>query len=474
MSTVILYNRAMQKLSRSQRIALNILCIIGLWALIVPAPAAAQSSTSLPDAHLGYGIHVGPYSSADPDLVDQLGMDWVKLYTEGQIGTYSHKRILYRMDIGWPGDGNWDTVRSQIRERAARLAAAGVDAVEIHNEPNLAMEWPHGPNAWEYTVLLRVAYTEVKAVAPQLIVVSGGLAPTVTTADRRAISDIEFAAEMLDNGAAQWFDAFGYHPYGYNQPPEVEPSTDTLTFRRVELIRALFEERGIYDKQIWLTEFGWLRDPAEENVHCSDSDPNFAGFAWMRVSSQTQADYTVRAFDWADRNWEWAGPMFLWNLNWSLYTPNVSPMCSHMRWFGVLDTKGNPLPVFQRVAAMTHRYSDYLPHLTIYAENMSAETSIYCPGSILVGEFEIVNSGYPGSFTATVDVAVPPGGPPVEVYPDQLRSGDLVQVYADTTDLAPGLHVIYLNVRTTIGGRAVAEVIQGYIVVTDLQSECSP
>jgi hypothetical protein len=461
----------MRKYSRSRLLiaALIILCLFPLWP-IPSRPAAAQSPGSLPPPHLGYGIHVGPHSTADPALVDQLRMDWVKLYTEGQIGTYSDKRILFRMDLGWPND--WDAFRTQIRERAARLASLGVDAVEVHNEPNLSLEWPRGPNAWEYTVMLRVAYTEIKAVAPQIIVVSGGLAPTVTTADRRAISDIEFAAEMLDNGAAQWFDAFGYHPYGYNQAPEVEPSADTLSFRRVELIHALFEERGIYDKQIWLTEFGWLRDPAEEGVFCSDSDPNFSGFAWLRVSAQTQADYTVRAFDWADRHWPWAGPMFLWNLNWSLYTTDVSPMCSHMRWFGVLDTKGNPLPVFQRVAAMPHRYSDYLPHVTIFAENMSVETSIYCPGSVQVGEFEVINSGYPGSFTATVDVAVPPGGPPVEVYPEQVHDGDQVQVYADTTDLAPGLHVIYLNVRTTIGGRAVAEVIQGYIVVTDLEGEC--
>ena len=37
-----------------------------------------------------------------------------------------------------------------------------------------------------------------------------------------------------------------------------------------------------------------------------------------------------------------------------------------------------------QVAAMPHRYSDYLPNLTIYAEDLSVETSIYCPGSVLV------------------------------------------------------------------------------------------
>jgi hypothetical protein len=446
-----------------------IVCLVTAWFTSV-SPAVAQGRDDLPPPHLGYGIHLGPLNTVDPAWVDQLRMDWVKVYETSQIGLFSNKRILYRMDLPWPS--NWAAFRASVRERATQLATLKVDAIEVHNEPNLANEWPHGPNAWEYTQMLRVAYTEIKDVAPNIIVVSGGLAPTITTADRRAISDIDFAAEMLDNGAAQWFDAFGYHPYGYNAPPETAPSYDTLVFRRVELIRQLFEERGIYDKQIWLTEFGWLRDPAEDGVQCSDSNPDFAGFAWLRVSGQTQADYTVRAFDWADRHWPWAGPMFLWNLNWALYPPGVSPMCSHMRWFSILRSDGSPLPVFERVAAMPHRYSDYLPHLTIYAHNMTVETSVECPGSVMVGEFEVVNSGYPGSFSARVESVSPPGGPGLEVYPPRVRSGDTVQVFADTTGLSPGLHVIYVNTEATIGGQIVSEVIQGYIVVTETAGGC--
>ncbi|GIV82005.1 MAG: hypothetical protein KatS3mg051_1359 [Anaerolineae bacterium] len=249
--------------------------------------------------------------------------------------------------------------------------------------------------------------------------------------------------------------------------PKPNQTPTQLNFRRVELIRALFEERGIYDKQIWLTEFGWLRDPAEDGVTCSDSDPNFAGFAWLRVSGQTQADYTVRAFDWADRHWPWAGPMFLWNLNWALYPPDMTPLCSHMRWFSLLRADGSPLPVFQRVASMPRRFSDYLPRLTLYARDMTVETGMACPGSVPVGEFQVVNSGYPGTFTAQVEGVSPPDGPALEVYPPRVASGDTVQVYADTTNLLPGLHTIYVNVTASIGDQLVAETIQGYIVVTD-------
>jgi hypothetical protein len=234
----------------------------------------------------------------------------------------------------------------------------------------------------------------------------------------------------------------------------------------------LFEERGIYNKQIWLTEFGWLRDPAEDGIQCSDGDPNFAGFAWLRVPGQTQADYTVRAFQWADQHWPWAGPMFLWNLNWSLYTPDIVPTCSHMRWFGILRSDGSPLPVFERVATMPRRYSDYQPQLTIYARDMTVENSIFCPGSVLVGEFDVVNSGFPGTFAATIEAVTPPGGPPVEVFPPTVTNGDTVQVYADTTGLDFGMHVIYVNVTATIAGELMSQSIQGYLVINDMQGEC--
>lgn len=457
---------------------LNLLFTIGcLFAGIISPvcsfslqPAAAQGQSSRPAPHLGYGVHVAPNTNVNPALVDQLRMDWVKLYEVGQIGAFPNQRILFRMDLPWPS--NWEAFRTSVRQRAAELSALGVEAIEVHNEPNLANEWPHGPNAWEYTQMLRVAYTQIKAVNPNIIVVSGGLAPTITTADRKAISDLDYAAEMLDNGAAQWFDVFGYHPYGYNQPPEAEPSYDTLTFRRAELIRKLFEDRGIYDKQIWMTEFGWLRDPAEDGVSCSESDPNFAGFAWLRVSGQTQADYTVRAFDWADRYWPWTGPMFLWNLNWSLFPTGMTPLCSHMRWFSILRSDGSTLPVFERVAGMSRRTSDYLPHLTIYAPDMTVETSLSCPGSIMVGEFKVLNTGYPGHFSASVSAASPPDGPPVEIYPQEVSNGDTVQVFADTQDLSPGMYIIYVNVTATINDQMVAEMIQGYIVVSEGQGGC--
>src|SRR5262245_9000082 len=152
-----------------------------LGSLLIPAQAWVIRADDSTPPHLGYGIHIAPNTNVNPSLVDQLGMDWVKIYEPGQVGAFPGKRILYRMDLRWPGD--WNQFKGDVANRARALAGLKITAVEIGNEPNLINEWGHTPNAWEYVQLLRVAYTTIKAVNPDIIIVSAGLAPTLTTKD---------------------------------------------------------------------------------------------------------------------------------------------------------------------------------------------------------------------------------------------------------------------------------------------------
>lgn len=443
------------------------------------APTSPESSTvrsgvnPIPKPHLGYGIHIAPNTNLDPAAVARLGMNWVKLYDENQIPLYPNQNILFRLDQRWPD--NWEVFRRDMRTTAARLAAAGVDAIEVHNEPNLIIEWPQGPNGWEYTQLLRVAYAEIKAVAPQITVVSAGLAPTITTPDRRAITDIDFAREMFDNGAGNYFDAFGYHPYGFAYAPEMSPAYNILNFRRVELLRQLMVEYGLEDKQIWMTEFGWMRDPAEEGMSCSTTDPDFEGFAWLKVDGRTQADYIVRSFDYADKNWEWAGPMFLWNLNWSLIPPQTIHPCNHMRWFALLRPNGQPTLAYESVVTMPRRPVRLIPEMTLVArDDMTVDIGVACPAVIQVGQFEVENTGARGTtFIAEIRPAQSLSGPKVTVSPEVAAPGEIITVYADTRNLQTGLYVVFINVRTEIAGQRVVRNIRGYIAVKDSFASCN-
>lgn len=453
---------------------LSTLCL-GMAAIFVLSSSNISQTQAEPEAiprpHLGYGIHIAPYAGGGgAGVAEQLGMDWVKLYEPRQISSYPSQKILFRMDFGWPSD--WNQFRVDLRARLGELAGyGGVEAIEVHNEPNLQLEWPRGPNPAEYVQLLRVVYQEIKAFDARIIVVSAGLAPAPDSPI--SMSDLTFARQMFLNGAGQYFDVFGYHPYGANNPPEQDPSPDLMNFRRTELIRDMMVEFDLDDKQIWLTEFGWLRNPAEDGVTCSPSDPGFRDFQWMLVDGRTQADYTVRAYDYADRYWEWAGTTFLWNLNWSLLPLEALSPCNHMRWFAILDSSGRPTLTYNRVAAMSRRPAELVPQLALVANQMTVEVGVTCPALVELGRFEIANVGYPGEFEVEISPALSFSGPTVEVTPERAEIGDTVVVYADTTGLTTGMYIIYVNVQSTIAGRRVSQSIEGYVIVSDSYAACN-
>ncbi len=446
------------------RFVLSILLLL-TWLANAPSPVLGRATNP---PHLGYGVHFAPNTNVNPSLVSALGMDWVKIYDPGMAALFPGKRVLYRMDLHWPND--WTAFRSDVMSAARALAGLPITAVEVGNEPNLINEWIQTPNAWQYTQMLRVAYTEIKAAAPDMIVVSGGLAPTITTPGRGAVNDLEFAQEMLDNGAGQWLDAFGYHPYGYDQAPEVSPDAHELVFRRTERLRAIMEAHGVF-KQVWLTEFGWLRDPGEDGVSCSENDPEFKGFSWLRVSGQTQANYLVRAFQYADAHWPWVGPMFVWNLNWS-QQPGLGD-CNQMRWFALLHKDGSPTVAFGRLQQLEHHVSDYLPHLELHADAMSVTVSLACLHRVAVGSFTIENTGYPAPTVLTIEPANGPDPPFAEVAPSRARAGDMVGVFVNPAGLhTPGQYTIHVNVRAVINGRPLSQQVQGYVVVQQSDLIC--
>jgi hypothetical protein len=439
--------------------------LIPLIACLFLATTIVRADDEVPveiTPHLGYGIHFAPNTSVNPALVNQLNMDWVKIYDPGMAGLFPGKRVLYRLDLRWTND--WNGYRNSLYAAFQGIATLPIDAVEIGNEPNLINEWGYTPNAWEYVQVLRVAYTIAKQVKPSLIIVSAGLAPTITTGDRSAINDLEYAKEMFENGAGQWFDAFGYHPYGYNMPPEADPTEYELVFRRTERIRALMESYGIY-KQVWLTEFGWLRDPAEDGVSCSDSDPNFRGFAWLRVSARQQADYLVRAFDYAHKNWQWAGPMFVWNLNWQQLSW-LNP-CDHVRWFSLLNLRGEPVPAFYALQSMPRYTSDYLPRLEVSPTHLAADVYMACLDRVPLGRITIHNMGYPvGNLRATIQPVSNPYTPPVEVTSETATVDEVIGIFADAREISsPGEYLVFINVRATVGDVPFSQSVQGTLRV---------
>ena len=277
----------------------------------------------------------------DADLVQGLGFGWLKEQfswsaISGSRGGYDWFRtdwivklaaerklkLLVRLDkapfwaLSEAGDaGKYSDTPPRdpalMGEFCGALAgryAGRIAAYEVWNEPNLAREWGgRPPNPAEYVALLKACYTAIKAADPRAIVVSAGLAPTITDDTSVAMPDDQFFHGLYAAGGAAYFDMLGVHAPGYGNPPERSPD-DTQAdafwqnrvwcFRHVEDIRALMVAAGDGDKQIAVTEMGWTTDPIHND------------YSWYAVSEAMQADYLVRAFQYAKANWQpWIGLM---------------------------------------------------------------------------------------------------------------------------------------------------------------------
>ena len=233
----------------------------------------------------------------------------------------------------------------------AERYAGRIAAYEVWNEPNLTREWGNQPpDPAAYLALLKPCYLAIKAADPAAIVISAGLAPTGTDDSAVAMPDEAYYRALYAAGAAPYFDMLGVHAPGYMNPPERSPA-DTeadpalaarwITFRHVEDIRALMLEYGDGDKQIAITEMGWTTD---------QQNPTYS---WYAVSEATQADYLVRAYQYAQANWSpWIGLMsmvYIADQEWTA--------ANEQYWWAITrpTAAGDPaltLPAYAALAAM--------------------------------------------------------------------------------------------------------------------------
>ncbi|HEY4691525.1 MAG TPA: cellulase family glycosylhydrolase [Anaerolineae bacterium] len=176
-----------------------------------------------------------------------------------------------------------------------------IHAYQVWNEPNLSREWGgQSPDPAGYVELLKACYIAIKRADPDALVISAGMAPTGTWTDS-VMPDDMFIDKMYQAGAAPYFDLLGVHAPGFKAPPEASPDEVVahpdlggqrfFSFRHAEDLRAIMVKYGDADKQVAVLEMGWTTD----RIHPE--------YAWHAVDEQTQADYLVRAFGYAQEHW---------------------------------------------------------------------------------------------------------------------------------------------------------------------------
>jgi hypothetical protein len=430
----------------------------------VPLPGPLRP-ISLSSPHLGYGINVRLEDNVDP-LFAPLGLEWIKLWEEYEEDPPS-ERLPYQVLFSIERNGmavDLDEWGDQV-EAIAEAGLGRVEAYEIGNEPNVDRFWGGAvPDPGQYVQVLQVAYERIKAIDPAAIVVSAGLAPVGRVEGTCngwsgnnciAMDEREYAHHMLLLGAGDYFDAFGYHPYGFAYEPEVAADLvdNGFAFRGTEVMYHLLEQHDLGHKPVWATEFNWLRDWTEDGGMPSRCQDEYgAVFGWMEVTGVEQANYITRAFQYADENWPWMGAMFVWNLDWHNYH---TWDCEAARYFSVRKEDGTAhgasTLAYEALQSMRKRPGHFGPRLAVEPMALGFVADVAEPG-VFTATISPWNAGYRVlTWTATVSaglgvtptLAITTGhqGRPLTVtvdstsYSTGVFTGSII-VSATTTDVA--------------------------------------
>ncbi|MFN8490399.1 MAG: hypothetical protein U0350_22615 [Caldilineaceae bacterium] len=355
----------------------------------LPAKAAGQMNGSF-----GYGIEAQMVDNHQAEqvmrMVSDMGFSWVKQKISwkrfeqdkpGQIDWVSMTEIITAanrsgIDIlftvvnapDWAREPHFDSsvegppVDPQTYAHFAGAVAkhfcgSALKAIEVWNEQNMHYAWGKRPlNPQDYIALLAPAYTAIKAACPTMYVISGASTPAGHNPDW-AYDDEVYLYNMLAAGLANYADAIGANPTGYNVPPDVtwqgacaaiqrtgnmfngpcDSPHHSWSFRStLEDYWKMLQENGAGNKKIWVTQFGWAAGPARHNNYAfaNDNDPN------------EQAQWTVKAYQMM-KAWGFVGPAFLSNLNFKITSPD-----DDLALWGIVTQDWRPLPAYSALKEM--------------------------------------------------------------------------------------------------------------------------
>ncbi|PDW02711.1 hypothetical protein CJ255_12575 [Candidatus Viridilinea mediisalina] len=285
-------------------------------------------------------VDLFPWAYVQPR--SRYGYDWTGA---DMVIEHAHRQglqVIARLDIvpAWarpPGSTDrhldpeyYADYANYVAAFAARYTPQGVRHIIIWNEPNLSFEWgERPPDPGAYAALLKVVYPQVKAVAPDAIIVAGALSPGSPLDDGRTrMDDMQYLASLYDAEAAPYFDMWAVHAYGGLEPPTAEPAPERVNFRRIELVRAMMEQFGDGHKHMIITEGGY-------NDH-----PRWNG----AVTPAERINWTIATYELA-QSYPWLDAVALWQHS----TPFTTR--SHPDAWNFVAPDGTPRAIYHAVRA---------------------------------------------------------------------------------------------------------------------------
>ncbi|GIK58107.1 MAG: hypothetical protein HND44_10560 [Chloroflexi bacterium] len=391
----------------------RIVCgLVGAGALLMAVLHLLHAQPQQTNVAFGYGFNVAAW---DVPQLQAMGFNWMKVFNGP--GSRLPVSVLMRIDANVNHFNNLNAFGNSVAQLAQQQKGY-VDAYEIGNEPNLdaSYGWAAPPIAADYVAVLCKAYDRIKAIDPDALVISAGLAPTGRVQGNwnghpghngLYQDEREFFLEFVAAGGGNCLDGVGYHPYGYSADFDATPDAPSgdptqncangFCFRGAEKLYELMQTHGLGHKKMWATEFGWITQPPD---HCL-SDPSWQGRLWQIVSPQKQAENLVGAYEYATTHWPWMGAMFIFNLNFN--QAPIYPECEQMRFYGVMGR-----PAEQALANMP-KVSP--PATGVLEVSPLSLTTIITPGQLPLMHTAVLHLHNSGATTLTYTIAATPTAP---------------------------------------------------------------
>ncbi|MGF1507483.1 MAG: hypothetical protein ACFB51_20515 [Anaerolineae bacterium] len=241
-----------------------------------------------------------------PAQMKQAGMRWVKFqvaWEDGMSpdvvlpllaqGEEQNMKVLLSIagQVKYPDSINFDSYLDFVEG----VAYYSPDAIEVWNEGNLAFEWPRGQiNGVTYVEeMLAPAYNRIKRVNPNIMVISGALAPTGAffaeggcAKDGSGCEDWIYLQQMAQAAAANYMDCVGVHinagatsPYATEGHP-ADPGYQHYSWYFGSMVELY---GGTFGRPVCFTELGYL---SGDGYGAVPARFNWAGNT--RVSDQAQ------------------------------------------------------------------------------------------------------------------------------------------------------------------------------------------
>lgn len=283
------------------------------------------------------GGHVITFNDSTVQLMQVAGMTWMKWQIPYVIGDDSlinvaRDRINFAHENGFhvllSVKGSKDELAAlgldyypQFAEFLGRIAELGPEAIQVWNEQNLDREWPNGQiNPASYVEMLRQAYEAIKAVDPEIMVITGAPAPTGAEGAFGLDSvwnDDRYYAGMAQAGAANYADCIGVH-YNEGIVPPTATSGDPRNYYPTQYLPLMLQRAAQpfinFDIPLCFSEMGYLSPegygPLPQSFGWAANTSVAEQAEWLRDAITTIANFQQKR----------VALVIVWNVDFDVYT----------------------------------------------------------------------------------------------------------------------------------------------------------